>query len=415
MAGSWRTRRTDAPCARRAEGEQERRRAGDGDQEATPRRVPRVRWHSGSSYRTLPGQIRRVPGGAPSRPVGRVAGMAHEDREVSLYEGLLTTRAIRRYTDEPVPDEVLRDILFAATRAPSGSNRQPFRFVVLTDGPVAAEAKRLIGDGARGVLGRQAGGRRLRHGVGRRRRLAQGAHGADHAALRRHLRVGAGARAGLLRPLPPTPPQPRDGASVYPACQNLLLAARALGYGGVMTGLALRRRRRAARPAAASPTRWRSWRPSRSGARRATTVRCADARCPSWCTGSGGARPPPGRSTPTGAAHTAAGRRRRSQYSLRCCATPRPRGRLTMHAVDSPVFDADNHYYEALDAFTRHLDPALGPRVIQWVEVDGRRYHALGRPDQPRRHQPDLQPDLAGRRAGRLLPGQPRRACPCTS
>ena len=49
-----------------------------------------------------------------------------------------------------------------------------------------------------------------------------------------------------------------------------------------------------------------------------------------------------------------------------------------MPPVDSPVFDADNHYYEALDAFTRHLDPVLGPRVIQWVEVGGRRYHALG-------------------------------------
>ncbi len=49
-----------------------------------------------------------------------------------------------------------------------------------------------------------------------------------------------------------------------------------------------------------------------------------------------------------------------------------------MHAVDSPVFDADNHYYEALDAFTRHLDPKLGPRVIEWVDINGRRYHALG-------------------------------------
>jgi len=49
-----------------------------------------------------------------------------------------------------------------------------------------------------------------------------------------------------------------------------------------------------------------------------------------------------------------------------------------MPPADSPVFDADNHYYEALDAFTRHLDPAFGPRVIQWVEVGGRRYHALG-------------------------------------
>jgi predicted TIM-barrel fold metal-dependent hydrolase len=46
--------------------------------------------------------------------------------------------------------------------------------------------------------------------------------------------------------------------------------------------------------------------------------------------------------------------------------------------LDHPVFDADNHYYEALDAFTRHLDPALGPRCVQWCEVDGRRYHVVG-------------------------------------
>jgi predicted TIM-barrel fold metal-dependent hydrolase len=43
-----------------------------------------------------------------------------------------------------------------------------------------------------------------------------------------------------------------------------------------------------------------------------------------------------------------------------------------------PVHDADNHYYEALDAFTRHLDPALGPRCVQWCEIDGRRYHVIG-------------------------------------
>ncbi len=49
-----------------------------------------------------------------------------------------------------------------------------------------------------------------------------------------------------------------------------------------------------------------------------------------------------------------------------------------MGQVDSPVFDADNHYYEALDAFTRHLDPSLGPRVIQWAEIEGRRYHVIG-------------------------------------
>src|SRR5438105_1032238 len=49
-----------------------------------------------------------------------------------------------------------------------------------------------------------------------------------------------------------------------------------------------------------------------------------------------------------------------------------------MDAPDQPVFDADQHYYEAEDAFTRHLDPALGPRCVQWAEIGGRRYHVLG-------------------------------------
>jgi len=41
-------------------------------------------------------------------------------------------------------------------------------------------------------------------------------------------------------------------------------------------------------------------------------------------------------------------------------------------------FDADNHYYEALDAFTRHLDPKLGDRCVQWCTVNGRQYQAVG-------------------------------------
>jgi len=42
------------------------------------------------------------------------------------------------------------------------------------------------------------------------------------------------------------------------------------------------------------------------------------------------------------------------------------------------AFDADNHYYEAIDAFTRHLDPKLGPRVVQWCDIGGRKYHVVG-------------------------------------
>jgi predicted TIM-barrel fold metal-dependent hydrolase len=43
-----------------------------------------------------------------------------------------------------------------------------------------------------------------------------------------------------------------------------------------------------------------------------------------------------------------------------------------------PVIDADQHYYEALDAFTRHLDPAWAQRCVQWCEIDGRKYHVVG-------------------------------------
>jgi predicted TIM-barrel fold metal-dependent hydrolase len=43
-----------------------------------------------------------------------------------------------------------------------------------------------------------------------------------------------------------------------------------------------------------------------------------------------------------------------------------------------PVWDADNHYYEALDAFTRHLPAGMGPRCVQWADIDGKKYHVVG-------------------------------------
>jgi predicted TIM-barrel fold metal-dependent hydrolase len=41
-------------------------------------------------------------------------------------------------------------------------------------------------------------------------------------------------------------------------------------------------------------------------------------------------------------------------------------------------FDADNHYYEAEDAFTRHIDPAMAKRCMQWATVDGKRRLLVG-------------------------------------
>lgn len=40
--------------------------------------------------------------------------------------------------------------------------------------------------------------------------------------------------------------------------------------------------------------------------------------------------------------------------------------------LEFKLFDADNHFYEPPDAFTRHLDPAIARRAIQWATVDGK-------------------------------------------
>ena len=43
-----------------------------------------------------------------------------------------------------------------------------------------------------------------------------------------------------------------------------------------------------------------------------------------------------------------------------------------MSQLPYPAFDADNHYYEAHDCFTRHIEPAHRDRAIRYVEEDGR-------------------------------------------
>jgi nitroreductase len=157
------------------------------------------------------------------------------DDAVGLLEGLTTTRAIRRYTTDPVPAEALRAMLFAATRAPSGSNRQPFRFLVLTDGPTAREAKRLIGRGAQQVWVAKREHDGYDRGSGAealspKARMAQ--------TMQEYVDSFATVPVLVLPCLVRyRDPNPMEGASIYPACQNLLLAARALGYGGVFTGM----------------------------------------------------------------------------------------------------------------------------------------------------------------------------------
>jgi len=46
--------------------------------------------------------------------------------------------------------------------------------------------------------------------------------------------------------------------------------------------------------------------------------------------------------------------------------------------VDFEVFDCDNHYYEAIDAFTRYVEPGMAKRTMQWAEIDGKQRLLVG-------------------------------------
>ena len=140
---------------------------------------------------------------------------------VDLLEGMATTRAIRRYTDEPVTDEQLQQIMFAATRAPSGSNRQAFRFIVLRDSDIARQAKQLIASEAATFWDakRRADGYDTGSGVegdSPKARMAR--------AMQSYVDGFADVPVLILPCLVRyRPPNATEGASVYPACQNLLL------------------------------------------------------------------------------------------------------------------------------------------------------------------------------------------------
>jgi nitroreductase len=152
---------------------------------------------------------------------------------ISAIEALSTTRAIRRYTNDPIPAETLNQILWCASRAPSGSNRQPFRFLAVTDGVVADKVKSLLGDSFRKGWAAKLKYDGYQTGSGqdpnspKSRQAATMQHYVDHIEKVPVIVFGCLVR---YRDASPT-----EGASIYPACQNLLIAARSLGFGGALT------------------------------------------------------------------------------------------------------------------------------------------------------------------------------------
>lgn len=152
---------------------------------------------------------------------------------IDVLSAIATTRTIRRYTEDKIPHADLDRILWHATRAPSGSNRQPVRYLVLADGPRACAAKSLLGEAFR----RGWSGKSRTDGYLTGSGSDPGSPKARQArAMQQYVdnfeRVPVVILVCLVRY---RDPNPYEGASVYPACQNLLLAARSMGYGGALT------------------------------------------------------------------------------------------------------------------------------------------------------------------------------------
>ena len=144
---------------------------------------------------------------------------------ISLGEAIFSLRAIRRMKPDAIPDEDIRDILLAATRAPSGGNGQPWHFLVIRD----PEHRQRFGE-----LYREAWWAK---------RADEGIHGPEDIPASSHTTQSAMQLADEIGDAPAIivvcATQPGAGAmgSVIPAVQNLLLAARALGIGGTITTL----------------------------------------------------------------------------------------------------------------------------------------------------------------------------------
>lgn len=158
---------------------------------------------------------------------------------MDAIDALMTTRAIRRFTDEPVADADIERCLQAAQQAPSGGNVQPQQYVVVTDPQLRAEVgalyQRAYHRYEQALPGEAAFDDEAKAAAWRRTRDAS-RHLADHLGEVPVLVL-------FLQPIIPWGADDAEGhmdigrldASVYPAVQNFCVAARALGLGTALT------------------------------------------------------------------------------------------------------------------------------------------------------------------------------------
>lgn len=150
---------------------------------------------------------------------------------MDFFEVATTQRAMRRLKPDPIPEATLRQIMDAAICAPSGGNRQGWSFLVVRD---AAKRKRL------GELYREAWGELMKvpYYAGASQAPSDSPAGKMLASAR-YLGEHMGETPVLILACialdPGVKPTITTGASIYPAVQNIMLAARALGIGSCIT------------------------------------------------------------------------------------------------------------------------------------------------------------------------------------
>ena len=161
--------------------------------------------------------------------------------ELGIFEAMYSCRAMRRLKSDPVPEELLVKLIDAANQAPSGSNAQGARWIVVRDAEQRAKLAALNKTAVTAYIGPDSG------------RPTELPH--QSAAKRQRMLAAVMWQAENMQDIPALviacykfgQPVARGqavgaGGSIWPSVQNLLLAARAVGLGAAPTTLGLANR-----------------------------------------------------------------------------------------------------------------------------------------------------------------------------
>jgi len=163
-----------------------------------------------------------------------------EEEKLGLLEGLMTARAMRRYKENPVSEEDIWTCLAAAVQAPSGGNIQPYQFLIVQDSDLRLELAKIYRKGwARyepAIAPKDFPNDAVREGWERNNRATVHlAENLEHVPVH-VLILMPSIDMTVYDDEGPMPVGPTH-ASVYPAVQNFMLAARSLGLGTALTTL----------------------------------------------------------------------------------------------------------------------------------------------------------------------------------